>query len=188
MIEGSTFDNTDKETPEALEWFVRNTYVIDDVLHWMPVASSGRKRSAVYSGKPCGCLSKRGYIQVRMGKDKFMAHRILWAMRCGSWPVTGIDHINGNKTDNRASNMREVTQFSNSKNAEKYKRKEPWIATGVSRHGIGFRADAQVDNKRFFIGLFKCHTAAMVARKLFDIGKGFTVRHGTTAHEPIWRE
>jgi len=29
-----------------------------------------------------------------------------------------------------------------------------------------------------YIGKFKCHTAAMIARKLFDQHNGFSARHG----------
>jgi hypothetical protein len=177
--EGATFDNSKKETRDALDWFNKNTYVIDSVLYWHPINSNGRKRSSVYSNNPSGCVSPRGYIQVRMGKDKFMAHRILWAMYYGTWPKNGIDHINGLKTDNRIDNMRETTQYDNSKNAEKYPRKEPWIATGVFRKGSGFIAHAQVNKEKKYLGSFKCHTSAHIARLIFDIKNGFTIRHGS---------
>ena len=126
-------------------------------------------------------MSKRGYIQVRKGRDKFMAHRIIWAIHYGSWPSVGVDHINGNKLDNRIENLRETTQFQNSKNAAKYPRCESWIATGVNRHGSKWRASAQVDNIKMHIGVFNCPTAAMVARNLFDQENGFTGRHGSIA-------
>ena len=187
-MDGVTFDNSNKETQDALMWFSENTYICDDKLFWKNKSSSGRARSSVYAGKQCGCLSKRGYIQVRMGKEKFMAHRIIWAMTYGSWPIGGIDHIDGDKTNNRIENLRDTTQFENSKNAAKYPRKEPWIATGVIRHNNKFKASAQVDNVKVYIGLYNCHTAAMIARKLFDVGKGFSDRHGKPAHDGLWRE
>lgn len=177
-VEGSTFDNSGKETKEALDWFKSNLYVLDNVLYWGQSVGTTRKRSKAYLDKPAGCLSKRGYIQVKKGRDKFMAHRILWALHFGKWPSAGIDHINGDKTDNRIENLRDTTQFDNSKNAAKYPRLEPWIATGVTRHNNGWRAGAQVNKQKIHIGVYNCHTAAMLARKLFDIGKGFTDRHG----------
>jgi len=178
LKEGSSFDNRMKETPESLQWFKDNLYLENDVLYWMPMNTNGRKRSTVYANKPAGCVSKRGYIQVRKFKDKFMAHRIIWAMHYGEWPDSGIDHENGDRLDNRIENMRDTTQFTNCKNAAKYPRKEPWIATGVNRSGSGFTAQAQVDKVNVYLGKFKCHTAAMIARKLFDQGNGFSVRHG----------
>lgn len=176
--EGATFDNSTKETNDALNWFKSNTYVKDDVLHWGQ-STHGRMRSRAYLFKPAGGVSNRGYIQVRKGRDKFMAHRIIWAMHYGEWPKYGIDHINGDKLDNRIENMRETTQFENSKNASKYPRAEGWIATGVSRHGDRWRSTAQVDNNKVHLGVFNCHTSALIARKLFDQRSGFTDRHGS---------
>lgn len=177
-IDGNTFDNSSKENDAALQWFIDNTYIVDDVLYWGESVGNTRKRSSVYLNKPAGTLSLRGYIQIRMGRDKFMAHRVIWAIRHGRWPKSGIDHINGNTTDNSADNLREVNQYVNSKNASKYPRKEDWIATGVARRGTGFIARAQVNKKLKYIGKFRCHTSAMFARILFDRMNGFTERHG----------
>lgn len=178
---GSTFDNRKKETQEALQWFRDNLYLYGCELYWKPMNSNGRVRSSVYANNRAGCVSKRGYIQVRKGRDKFMAHRIIWAMHYGSWPESGIDHINGDRLDNRIENMRDETQFQNCKNAAKYPRREPWIATGVNRVKGGFSAHAQVNKKAVYIGKFRCHTAAMIARKLFDQSNGFSDRHGAEA-------
>jgi hypothetical protein len=179
LIEGVTFDNRDKETPDALDWFRENLYLKDDILYWGESFGTTRRRSKAYLHKPAGCVSARGYIQVRKCRDKFMAHRIIWAMHYGRWPKVGIDHKNGNKTDNRIENMRETTQFQNSKNAQKYPRLEEWVATGVHRSGNRWVASAQVDNVKKYIGCFKCHTAAMIARMKFSNENGFTERHGT---------
>lgn len=178
MIDGSTFNNSHKETKEALDWFRRNLRLDGGVLIWMPYGNNGRKRASNFANKPAGGVSKRGYIQVRKGIDKFMAHRIIWAMHYGKWPESGIDHINGDRLDNRIDNMRVASQYGNSKNAAKYPRKEPWIATGVIRRGAKWYAHAQVNKKSLRLGIFNCHTAAMIARKKFDIDNGFSPRHG----------
>lgn len=176
-INGATFENSEKETDDSLKWFIDNLYLKDGVLHWGE-STGGRRRSSAHLFKPAGCTSSRGYIQIRKGKDKFMAHRIIWAMNFGKWPKTGLDHINGDKTDNRIENLREATQYQNSKNASKYPRKEPWIATGVQRYRDKWKSSAQVNNKNVHLGIFRCHTSAMIARKLFDQRNGFTDRHG----------
>lgn len=178
-MNGRSFDNSHKETKEALEWFIRNLDVKGDVLYWKVDPSAPRRRGSYLVGKPAGCVSVRGYIQVRKGKDKFMAHRILWGLHYGEWPKYGIDHINGDRLDNRIENMRVTTQYGNCKNSAKYPRKEPWIATGVMRSRGGmWTAYAQVNKRNIHIGQFKCHTSAMIARKLFDQSNGFSDRHG----------
>ena len=176
---GSAFDNRKKETTEALQWFRDNLYLVENVLYWgEPVNCLKKKRASYFLNTQAGTVSPRGYIQVRRGVQKFMAHRIIWGMHYGSWPESGIDHINGDRLDNRIENMRDETQFANCKNAAKYPRKEPWIATGVNRSGYGFTAHAQVDKKAVYLGKFKCHTAAMITRKQFDQSNGFSDRHG----------
>lgn len=180
---GSSFDNRKKETQEALQWFRDNLYLVDHVLHWgKPVNCVHKKRGSRYLNKPAGTVSPRGYIQVRRGGQKFMAHRIIWALHYGVWPESGIDHINGDRLDNRIENMRDETQFANCKNAAKYPRREPCIATGVVRRSNGkWTSHAQVNKNKIYLGQFNCHTAAMIARKLFDKGNGFSNRHGAEA-------
>lgn len=179
LREGSSFDNRKKETKRALDWFRSNLYMVDNVLYWGESVGTTRKRSSYYLNKPAGTVSPRGYIQVRMGREKFMAHRIIWAFHYGKWPDSGIDHINGDRLDNRIENMRDGTQFENCKNAAKYPRKESWIATGVTKRGNNtWYAGAQVDKVKIHLGTFRCHTSAMIARKLFDQKNGFSERHG----------
>ena len=67
------------------------------------------------SGDVAGCYSYTGYIHVNLLGKMYQAHRIAWAIHYGEWPVTGIDHINGNGTDNRIENLRCVPQAQNNK-------------------------------------------------------------------------
>ena len=59
-----------------------------------------------------GTVTKAGYIRIAIKRRAFMAHRLAWLAMTGRWPVE-IDHINQIKTDNRWSNLREVTRLEN---------------------------------------------------------------------------
>jgi len=63
-----------------------------------------------------GCLSPIGYIYIGINRKSYKAHRLAWLYVYGYIPKNQIDHINGNKADNRLCNLREVTTYQNALN------------------------------------------------------------------------
>jgi hypothetical protein len=85
-------------------------------LYWRTDFKYSRGRRAAYRGLRAGGLSERGYRAVRLDGTKYLAHRIVWLLNTGNWPVNQIDHINGDMDDNRFENLREATQSENNQN------------------------------------------------------------------------
>ena len=57
-----------------------------------------------------------GYLRIRIGGHRIPAHRLAWLYVTGAWPSGELDHINGNRGDNRFCNLREVSRAENMQN------------------------------------------------------------------------
>ena len=77
-----------------------------------------RGRSNIPAGREAGCLNSRGYRQVGIDGKLLYVHRVAWFLYCGVWPEGEIDHINGDKLDNRIENLRDVSHRENQQNWE----------------------------------------------------------------------
>lgn len=72
-----------------------------------------RQGQAYPAGSVAGSLNSRGYIKVSIDRAQYAAHRLVFAITNGRWPVDEIDHINCIKSDNRPCNLREAQRHEN---------------------------------------------------------------------------
>lgn len=131
-----------------------------------------------FAGKAAGCHDGYGYIKIAVFEQKIQAHRAIWAIVHGVWPIM-IDHINHNGMDNRLSNLRDVGDPENSKNKEMLSRNTSGV-TGVNwdRLTSKWRAKISVNNKHIHLGLFVDIEDAALARKQAELKYGFHSNHG----------
>jgi len=78
----------------------------------------GRGRAGYIAG-----FKDRGYLSLRVFGKSIQLHRLAYAFMTGEWPELTIDHINGEKQDNRWSNLRMVSTKINNQNIRKAKQK-----------------------------------------------------------------
>ena len=106
----------------------------------------------------------RGYFYISIDKKRYGAHRLAWLYEYGSFPKHNIDHIDGNPSNNKISNLREATQEQNLFNTKRFKTNTSGYK-GVHFHkGTGkWRAVASVNNYPKHIGLFQTAEDASVA-------------------------
>jgi len=71
------------------------------------------------SGKEAGTLTSHGYRQIRFAGKFLYAHRIAWAFIFGKWPDHQIDHVDGNRLNNSARNLRDIPVAINNQNRKK---------------------------------------------------------------------
>ena len=116
---------------------------------------------------------------------EYKAHRILWKIKYGYDPV-GIDHINGNRIDNRLINLREADQLENMKNVCIQKSNTSGFV-GVSWNKAKNAWDARIEcNKKIYrLGRFKNKEDAIRARKDAEVKHGFHPNHGKERTEII---
>jgi hypothetical protein len=69
--------------------------------------------NARFAGKEAFTATSRGYRVGRIDDVLYVAHRVIWAMTHGRDPSEDIDHSNGDRGDNRLSNLREATRSEN---------------------------------------------------------------------------
>jgi hypothetical protein len=117
-----------------------------------------------------------GYLHSRVNRIRLSAHRVAIAMVIGEWPNV-VDHINGNVSDNRLSNLREVTHAGNGQNCKRRTDNTTGV-TGVSKARKYFRAEICKNGVRIRLGQFQSVDDAIAARKIAEKEYGFHENHG----------
>lgn len=126
------------------------------------------------SGEIAGCLSSSGYILLGIDRRIYPAHRIAWLIANDKLP-NHIDHINGDKSDNRLANLRDATRFVNTQNLRVAKKNNKSGLLGVSMtKGKKFRANIRCGGKQIHLGTFatseEAHAAYVSAKRQLHAG------------------
>ncbi|MCU0501532.1 MAG: HNH endonuclease [Anaerolineae bacterium] len=120
------------------------------IFRWKVAVSSAAKVGAI-----AGCKHHSGYWQIRFQKNSVFAHRLAWLHYYGHYPNDQIDHLNGDRLDNRIDNLRDVTPSINLQNAKrpsKNKKSAPY--RGVYKEGNSYRARISINGKSIHLGRF----------------------------------
>ena len=133
-----------------------------------------------------GCLSRKsckltgsvdeGYIRVMVDYRSYYAHRVIWLIVTGEWPDR-IDHINGDRSDNRFKNLRSVNSSDNSKNQKKSAKNTTGIM-GLYRQSKKWRVRIKANGKFISLGYFDNYFEACCVRKSAEVKYGYHANHG----------
>lgn len=120
-------------------------------------------------GATVGWENPQGYLTCNLDKTFQKMHRLAWLYMTGEWPRHSIDHINGNRSDNRWLNLRDVTTTQNQQNRRKAQASSTSGLFGASKNGNGWAARVSVNGVRHYIGHFntpeEAHAAYLEAKR-----------------------
>jgi hypothetical protein len=122
----------------------------------------------VWAGTVAGCLdSTTGYVRVRVRGKKYAAHRLAVFYMTGQPVPSGmsIDHINGDRSDNRFENLRICTNIENSFNTKPHKDNLTGLK-GIQERKGKWRAMLGFNHKKVHLGSFASKEEAAAAYDL----------------------
>ncbi len=102
-----------------------------------------------------------GHLMIRVDGTRYSAHRLAWLYVNGVWPEDQIDHINGVRSDNRISNLREATRYENSQNRGTTNGRGPFsLGTSYRKDLQKWSASIRVDGRLKSLGHFETQEEA----------------------------
>ncbi len=124
-------------------------------------------------------INKRtdGYFVGSIDGLKYAAHRVIWKYVHGVDPLH-IDHIDGNRENNRIENLRSVNPTANLRNRRLSSNNTSGVCGVSSRQDGKWRASITLSEKAIVLGDFKTKDEAIAARKAVEKVLGFSSRHG----------
>lgn len=118
-----------------------------------------------------GGINSRGYLVIAFKNRRYSVHRLVWFFEKGIWPKKIIDHINGNKLDNRIVNLREVTARQNNLNQKRH-RAGKLVGAHFNVVSGKWSSSIAIDGKSIFLGNYdselKAHNAYMKKLKVLS--------------------
>ena len=144
---------------------------LKEVLHYSPETGEFQWKVKPSKNRTTGCTvgtkAKSGYLAICIDYRIHLAHRLAWLYVTGFYPSHNIDHIDGDKLNNRFSNLRDVPQQINLQN-------QRGSGLGTSLKKGKYRANIGLNGVTYHLGTFatqdEAHDAYLSAKRLFHPG------------------
>lgn len=128
-------------------------------------------------GKKAGWMNNGGYVMVRMDDNQYLAHRVIWLLTYGELPPHPkfeIDHINGDRSDNKITNLRIVDHAGNQRNSGRaVNNTSGFRGVRWDKTRGKWRAEIKINQKGILLGRFETIEEAKEARENADKRYGF---------------
>ena len=118
------------------------------------------------AGEDAGSSMASGYIAVSVCGKSYGAHRLAWLYVHGVFPSQDIDHLDGNRANNRISNLRDVSPVVNGQNLHRCHQRSRSGVLGVCWFPITarWRAYIRAEGRTRTLGYFREKSDAVAAR------------------------
>ena len=139
-----------------------------------------RRWNTRFAGKEAfTSINGDGYYQGSIFCRTYSAHRVIWAMETGAWPVDQIDHKDHVRTHNRMANLRKATSQTNNKN-QSMRTDNTSGHTGISWHKTKGKwlAYIKMNSQQIHLGYFHSKNEAIAVRSIANDKYGYHVNHG----------
>ena len=127
---------------------------------WLVVAANHRPRI----GQIAGCINGHGYRHIQIGRTRYDAHRLAFLYMTGKFPDLQVDHADGDRSNNRWSNLREASGSQNNANARQLRSNTSGYK-GVSwlSRRKRWRSLIMVNGRQIYLGSYDCPQEAHAA-------------------------
>jgi hypothetical protein len=125
----------------------------------------------VRAGAIAGSIHNQGYIQICIDYNVLLAHRVAWFYVHGIWSIE-IDHRDHDKTNNKLSNLRDVSRSGNMQNqvAASKRNKSGYLGVDFKKDHLQYRATIRVGKKTTHLGYYdtaeEAHAAYVAAKRI----------------------
>lgn len=175
----------DQETLQALLHYEPDTGKLfwkERSLEMFKRERSWKMWNARYAGEETfRAVQPNGYLSGGLFGRQRYAHRVIWKLVYGEDPEQ-VDHVNGDRANNRLENLRNVSNLENGRN-QKFNSRNTSGVMGVTWHKTASKWQAQIAVKGAYthLGLYDDFEVAVAARKAAEIKHGFHPNHGRVA-------
>jgi len=163
-----------KETTMELEKYVMKNFRYNPVSGLL-IRTTGK--GGQLEGSVAGSMHN-GYLRVTIMKKMYLVHRLAFLYMTGSMPEA-VDHINGEKDDNRWDNLRSVDHAENMKNMKLNTNNKSGVP-GVhwSKRERKWKSGIGSGVNKVNLGTFTKFSEAVDARKNAEVLYGYHTNHG----------
>lgn len=121
-----------------------------------------------------GSVNRNGYRVMHVIGQRYRTHRLAWLYMTGEWPKSQIDHIDGDRLNNKWGNLRDVPRSINLQNLHAAQVNNKIGLLGVSKVNQKWLARIFVDGKATRLGRFEtpeqAHQAYLNAKRALHMG------------------